>query len=135
MHGKFSYENIWGKLQIAKSQKEPTCFKNPENPACIDLILVNKPLSFKDTYVIETGLSYFLKMMVAVMKMHFPKMKPQVVSHRKYKDFHSETFLDSLRHERNVQAQFLNEKGLDAFLTICTEIFDKHAPLKGGITI
>ena len=51
-------------------------FKNPENPTCIDLILVNKPLSFKDTYVIETGLSYFHKMMVAVMKMHFPKMKP-----------------------------------------------------------
>ena len=37
--------------------KEPTCFKNPENPTCIDLILANKPLSFKNTYVIETGLS------------------------------------------------------------------------------
>ena len=31
--------------------------------------------------------------------MHFPKMKPQVVSYRKYKDFHNETFLDSLRHQ------------------------------------
>ena len=28
----------------------------------------------------------------------------------------------------NVQVQFLNEKGLDAFSNICTEIFDKHAP-------
>ena len=37
--------------------KEPTCFKNPQNPACIDLILTNKLLSFKNTYVIETGLS------------------------------------------------------------------------------
>ena len=24
--------------------KEPTCFKNPENPACIDLILTSKRL-------------------------------------------------------------------------------------------
>ena len=47
------------------------------------------------------------------MKMHFPKMKPQIASYRKYKDFHNETFLDSLRHELNVQGQFLNEKGLD----------------------
>ena len=27
--------------------KEPTCFKNPENSKCIDLILANKALSFK----------------------------------------------------------------------------------------
>ena len=83
---------------------------------------------FKNKYVIETGLSDFHKMIVAVMKMHFPKMKQQVVSYREYKDFHNETFLDSLRHELNVQGQFLNEKGLDAFSTTCTEIFDKHAP-------
>ena len=81
--------------------KEPTCFKNPENLTCIDLILANKPLNFKTTYVIEAGLSDFHKMIVAMMKMHFPKINPQVVSYRKYKDFHNETFLDSLRHELN----------------------------------
>ena len=26
--------------------KQKTCFKNPENPACIDLILTNSPRSF-----------------------------------------------------------------------------------------
>ena len=88
----------------------------------------NKPLSFKNTYVIETELSDFHKIVLAVLKMHFPKMKPQVITYRKYKDFHNETFLDSLKQELNVQGQFLNEKGLDAFSTICTEIFDKHAP-------
>ena len=59
--------------------KEPTCFKKPENPTCIDLTLTNKPLSFKNIYVIETGLSDFQKIVVAVMKMQFPKMKPQVI--------------------------------------------------------
>ena len=54
-------------------------------------------------------------MIVAVMKMHFPKMKPQVVSYRKYMDFYNETFLESLRHELNVQGQFLNEKELNGF--------------------
>ena len=80
--------------------------------------------------MIETGLSDFHKKIAAVMKIHFPKMTLQVISYRKYKDFHNRTFLDSLKHELNVQGQFLNEKGLDAFSTICTEIFDKHAPKK-----
>ena len=53
--------------------KKPVCFKNPENPTCIDIILGNKPLSFKNTYV--TGLSDFHIMTVAMMKMHFPKIK------------------------------------------------------------
>ena len=68
--------------------------------------------------MIEKGVSEFNKRIVAVKKMHFPNVKPQVVSYRKYKDFHNKTFLDSLRHELNVQGQFLNEKGLDAFLIL-----------------
>ena len=59
--------------------EEGICFKNPEYPTCIGLILTNKPLSFKNTCVIETGLFDFHKMIVAVMKMYFPKIKPQLV--------------------------------------------------------
>ena len=80
--------------KLRNLMKKPTCFKNPESPKCIELILTNKPFSFKNTYVIEAGLSDFHKMIVAVMKMHFPKMKPQVVSYRKYKEFSYQTFLD-----------------------------------------
>ena len=60
-------------------------------------------------------------------------LKPQVVSYWKYKDFHNKTFLDLLRHELNVQEQFLNEKGIDAFSTICTKMFDNHAPKRSDI--
>ena len=80
--------------------------------------------------VIETGLSDFHKMIVVVMKMHLPKMKPQVFSYWKYKDFHNETSLDSLKYEFNVQEQFLIKKGLDGF---STEIFDKHTPNKSDV--
>ena len=52
MHGRFCYKNYLGKF--TNLIKEPTCFKNPENPTLIDLIdLTNKPLSFKNTYMIE----------------------------------------------------------------------------------
>ena len=39
--------------------KQPTCYKNPSHPKCIDLILTNVSRSFQTTYVIETGLSNF----------------------------------------------------------------------------
>ena len=45
----------------------PTCFKNPENPSCIYLILTNRPMSFHNTSVIETGLSDFHKLTVTVL--------------------------------------------------------------------
>ena len=65
--------------------KHPTCFKNPENHSCIDLLLTNKPLNFQTTTLIETRLSDFHKMIVAVMKMDFSKMKPRVIRYLKCK--------------------------------------------------
>ena len=35
--------------------KEPTCFKNTENPRCIDLIITNRKNKCQNTMVIETG--------------------------------------------------------------------------------
>ena len=32
--------------------KQFTCYKNPNNPKCIDLILSNKPRSFQSTFVL-----------------------------------------------------------------------------------
>ena len=52
---------------------EPTCFKNPENPSCIDLFLINCSRRFQDTQVIETGLSDFHKMNLNVLKIFFTK--------------------------------------------------------------
>ena len=39
--------------------KQPTCYKNPDNRSCIDLILRNKAKFFQSTCVMETGLSDF----------------------------------------------------------------------------
>ena len=47
---------------------KPTCFKNPDNPSRIDLILTNRSISFQNSGVIETGLSDFHKLVVTVMK-------------------------------------------------------------------
>ena len=39
--------------------KEPTCYKNPDNPSCIDLFLTNRPKCFQSTMTMETGISEF----------------------------------------------------------------------------
>ena len=64
---------------------EPTCFKNPNNPSCIDLFLTNCSRSFQDTQVIETGLSDFHKMNLTVLKIYFTKQKHETIFYRNYK--------------------------------------------------
>ena len=60
--------------------KDNTCFKNPEKPSCIDLIITNRPKSFQNSVTLETGLSDFHKMTLTVMKV-FYNNKSQPLSH------------------------------------------------------
>ena len=50
--------------------KEPTCYKNPDKPAYIDLIIIS-PTQFQVTLALETGLSDFHKITVAAFKSDF----------------------------------------------------------------
>ena len=71
---------------------KPTCFKNPKNPSCIDLMLTNKQERFLKAKTFETGLSDFHKMVVSVFKTSFKKQKPKIVTYRHYKRFDNEKF-------------------------------------------
>ena len=48
--------------------KQNTCFKNPDKPPCIDLILTNCPRSFQNTDTFEIGMSDFHKLIFTVLK-------------------------------------------------------------------
>ena len=67
--------------------KVPTCYQNPQNPSCIDLILTNSPLSFQSSGVIETGLSDFHKMTVTVIGTNFQKLDPKIIRYRDYRKY------------------------------------------------
>ena len=54
-HIKSFCENYGLKNLITQS----TCYKNPSNPACIDLILINIHRNFQSTCVVDTGLCDF----------------------------------------------------------------------------
>ena len=53
--------------------KDATCFKNPDKPNCIDLMLTNRNRSFQNSSVTDTGLSDFHKMTVTVLRSYLNK--------------------------------------------------------------
>ena len=58
---------------------EPTCYKNPENRTCIELILANYPRSFQNSCVFETGLADFHKMTVTIIKASFKRLQSKII--------------------------------------------------------
>ena len=71
---------------------KPTCYKNPNNPSCVDLIITNKPRSFHNSCTFENGLSDFHKMTLTVLKSSFTKQKSRVLNYRNYKFFNNNVF-------------------------------------------
>ena len=55
-------------FKLKSMVKEPKCYKNPEHPSCIDLILTNCPRSFHDTCLCGIGLSDFSKLVVTILR-------------------------------------------------------------------
>ena len=68
--------NLCDLYKLKNLVRKPICFKNPDNPVCID---------FQDAQVIETGLSDFHKMNLTVLKMYLTKQKHETIFYRNYK--------------------------------------------------
>ena len=109
--------------------KEPTCFKNPVNPTCIDFMLKNSYRSFQNSYAIETGLSDFHRMVVTAMKAHFQKQMPKVVTYRDYKNFSENDYRQKITYELSLLG-YENDIPFDVFMSICKATLDKVAPLR-----
>ena len=111
--------------------KQPTCFKNTKKPSCIDLILTNRPKAVQTTCLIETGLSDFHRMTVYVLKMHFRKPPPRIISYRDFSNYHNANFTNSLTEvlfEGGNTESFV--KDYDCFYKVCTEVLSQHTPYK-----
>ena len=106
----------------------PTCFKNSENPSCIDLILTNKPRSFQNSAALEIGLSDFHLLTVTVLKTTFKKKPARMIKYRDYKNYSQFKFKNDLC-EKLTEVD-LNMISNDDFNTILMNLVNTHAPLK-----
>ena len=64
---KVSLHLFCNQYKLKLLNKDPTCYKNIDNPSCIDPLLTNSAKSFESTCTIETGLSDFHELVVAVL--------------------------------------------------------------------
>ena len=121
-------QNFLLNFDLASLVKDPTCFKNPTNPSCIDLFLANRKGYFKNTIVTETSISDFHKMIITIMKSKMPRCKPKVISYRDYRNFNENGFVyDVITSLNQIQSLDLT---YNLFEETLIEIIDKHAPCK-----
>ena len=70
-------------------------------------------------------------MTVSVLKMHFRKLPPRIISYRDFSNYHNANFINSL-----TEVLFKGEntesfvKDPDCFYKVCTEFLNQHAPHK-----
>ena len=108
--------------------KEPTCFKNVDNPSSIDVILTNRKENFQKSSAIEIGLSDHHKMVCTVLKSDFKKLDPISVKYRSYKYFEEHLFKnDLIKDLQDFNEELMN---YDNFKTIFMTVLDRHAPMK-----
>ena len=106
---------------------DPTCFKNPQNPSSIDVILTNKSRSFQNSQTVETGLSDHHKMTITVLKSYFSKQDPVTINYRDYKLFDKFTFQDELLNKFGSMFTNIN---YELFEHTFMNLLNKHAPMK-----
>ena len=95
---------------------KPTCFKSPENPSCMNLVLNNKEYRFLKAKSVETGLSDFHKMVVSIFKTSFKKQKRKIVKYRDYKRFNKEKLYHIVLHNYtiyHISFAYLTQNGIN----------------------
>ena len=110
--------------------KQPTCYKNPIKPSCMDLMLTNFPRMFQSTCVIETGLSDFHLMTVTVLRKTFKKVRPRIINYRSFKHFSKEAFRVSFKNNLSNEVYVNNDNGLERICKTAIDTLNKIAPIK-----
>ena len=97
-----------------------TCFTR-DHKSTIDLILTNKPKSFQNTCITETGLSNFHKLISTFFKTQITCLKTKIVFYCNNKHFEDRRFLEDFSQNFHLKQMtrkkiynFITEKFLDA---------------------
>ena len=119
-------ESFLYEFELSNLLKEKTCFKNMQNPSCIDILITNNSCAFQQTTTDCVGLSDGHKLVLTALKTSIPKSNPRQITYRDHKKFNS---LEINNKSNNV----LTKENIDnctKFNEKFLEVLDKHASLK-----
>ena len=90
---------------------EPACYKNPENPSCIDLILTKNLKCFQSLCVVETSLS-------------------DLNNIKQNKNFQNDRYKEEFTPKLSSIVSVNNNIRLNEFLSICMDKLGQYASCK-----
>ena len=102
--------------------KKPTCFQS-KNPSCIDLILTNKKDLFKNSNVLEVGISEHHSLIITTLKNQLVKGNAKTKLYRDYNEFNMDNFKAELDHKlkSGIVTEYSN------FQNIFIHVLNNHA--------
>ena len=104
----------------------PTCYKNPNNPSCIDHILTNSPKSFLKQKLFLQGYQKSMNCFYLYLGYIFQKRRLREISNRNFRDFKEDNFNWDIQNR--LSAKFVEEYA--PFEKFFVDALNKHAPLK-----
>ncbi len=112
--------------------KGPTCFKNPDNPSSVDVILCTCPRRISSTLNVNIGVSDHHNITLAASKLYVKRQPKKQIIYRSYKNLDDDEYLYDLQtapfHVSHIfddvddQLWFHNK--------LLTDVIDTHAPMK-----
>lgn len=121
-------DSFFGSSSLKSLIKKPLCFKNPDNPTSISLILTNRQKGFQNFINIETWLSDFQSLLLLKVKSYLKKLEPKKLIYLDFKNFSNQQFRTELVKELNENNVGANQ--FELFQTIFLGLLNKLRPLK-----
>ena len=119
-------ESFLNEHELSNLVKEKICFKNMQNPSCIDLLLTNSSCTFQQTTTVCSGYSDCHKLVLNELKTSVPKDNPRQITYKDYKKFDSLKFNNKSKNVLTIQ----NIHSCAKFDEKILEVLGKHSPLK-----
>ena len=104
--------------ELKSVNDKSTCYKNPDKPSCIDIILTNSPLSFYKSDCLFIGLSDCHKLVLSVFKTTFSKSKPKEIIYTNFKKFNEEDFNQEFRGKLSTELV----ENYSSFENVCMDV-------------
>ena len=119
---------LCGTFNLKNLVKGITCNKG-QHGSSIDVILTNKPHSFFNTNITETGLSDHHCMVSTFLRCHYEKLPPKNIRYRDTKNFNEELFINDIQNIP-INELYRFDNPFTGYETLFNCIVDRHCPIK-----